>query len=155
MKKAGRPRKYSIQDAYDLYEQQYEKLKKQQQKRGQSPKYSKMSLTDFVEDWEENRAHYGPKYSGKQVAEALAKKDVYQHSYAQGKALYTALSADVDFEGLNISQRSFALQHQKGIYDDSLKGFWNMITEHTNALEQEGYSKLAICKEIGQLFFGS
>lgn len=74
---AGRPRRYNIKEAYKIYEEKYDKLTTQQRKHGQSPRYSKMSFADFSDDWEENRLSYGAKYSGKQVAEALAKKDVY------------------------------------------------------------------------------
>lgn len=152
---AGRPRRYNIEDAYEIYEEKYDKLAKQQRKRGQSPRYSKMSFDDFLSDWEENRLSYGPKYSGKQIAEALAKKDVYQHSFKQGKAVYKALEADVDFQELNVSERSFALQYQRGVFDKPLAEFWQRVEEHREALKTEGYSKEEIAKEIGQMFFGS
>ena len=152
---AGRPRRYNIEEAYKIYEEKYDKLVEQQRKRGQSPRYSKMSFGDFSDDWEENRLDYGPKYSGKQIAEALAKKDVYQHSFKQGKAVYKALQADVDFEELNVSERSFALQYQQGIYNKQLDSFWQTIREHREVMEAEGYSKRDIAIEIGQMFFGS
>lgn len=152
---AGRPRRYNIKEAYKIYEEKYDKLANQQRKRGQSPRYSKMSFSDFSDDWEENRLSYGPKYSGKQISEALAKKDVYQHSFKQGKAIYKALQSDVDFQELNVSERSFALQYQKGLVDRSLGGFWETVKMHRKELEREGLNNEAINVEIGQLFFGS
>lgn len=153
---AGRPRRYSAEQAYEIYEKKYKSLTKQQQKLGQSPKYSMMTKSDFISDWEENRLDYKNKhYSGKQVAEALAKKDVYQHSYKQGMAIYKALEGDVDFEDLGMTQKQFALQYQKGLVDSSLGGFWNTVREHTEALQAEGYSSKEYKLLIGQMFFGS
>lgn len=94
MAKRGRPRRYDVSKAYDIYSQKYDSIAKQQAKYGLLPKESKMSKADFVADWEENRQYYGPKYSGKQVAEALAKKDVYPKTFRQGKAIFRALESD-------------------------------------------------------------
>ena len=152
---AGRPRRYDIKKEYEIYENKYDKLANQQRKLGQSPRYSKMSFSDFSSDWEENRLSYGPKYSGKQVAEALAKRNVYQHSFKQGKAIYKVLQSDVDFKELNVSEKSFALQYQKGLVDKSLTGFWETVKAHRKELEREGLNNDAIRVEIGQLFFGS
>ena len=152
---AGRPRRYNIKQAYEIYKEKYDKLANQQRKLGQSPRYSKMSFSDFSDDWEENRLSYGPKYSGKQVAEALAKRNVYQHSFKQGKAIYKALQSDTDFQELNLSEKSFSLQYQKGIVDRSLSGFWETVKMHRKELEREGLNNKDISVEIGQLFFGS
>lgn len=153
---AGRPRRYSAEQAYEIYEKKYKSLTKQQQKLGQAPKYSMMTKSDFISDWEENRSDYKDKhYSGKQVAEALAKKDVYQHSYKQGMAIYKALEGDVDFEEVGMTQKQFALQYQKGTLDNSLSGFWNTVREHQREYEREGKSWGEIELLIGQMFFGS
>lgn len=154
---AGRPRKYDVKEAYKIYEKKYDKLTTQQKKRGKDPQYSKMKYSDFVEDWEENRLHYGPKYSGKQVAEALAKKDVYKHSFRQGKAVYKALKADPDFEKEveKYSERGFALQYQKGLFDTQLIDFWDTVKTHRQELKAAGLNKDEIRLEIGQLYFGS
>lgn len=154
---AGRPRKYSVKKAYEIYEKKYDKLTEQQRKRGKTPQYTKMDESTFIEDWEENRLHYGPKYSGKQVAEALAKKDVYKHSFKQGKALYKALKADPDFEQQfeKVTERGFALQYQKGLFDTALIDFWETVKNHRKDLKDAGYSKDEIRLEIGQLYFGS
>lgn len=136
-----------------------------------SPRNEPMSEAAFRADWKANVKEFPSKYSRTQIAEALAKKDVYSYSAKQTRHFYEEYLSDpsknvvvagVDKETGEVvtrpmTQKEFEYEFRlkgKEEYQIYAEDLFDKIRARRAELLREGKSKTDIRKTISDEFFG-
>lgn len=136
-----------------------------------SPHNEPMSEAAFRADWKANVKEFPSKYSRTQIAEALAKKDVYSYSAKQTRHFYEEYLSDpsknvvvagVDKETGEVvtrpmTQKEFEYEFRlkgKEEYQVYAENRFNKIRARRAELLREGRDKTYISTKISEEFFG-
>ena len=132
-------------EVYLAYEKKYESTKKLIDKRyGAKPFQPKMTEKQFIINFDVERMSDEMKknrWSGKRIAQEMAKDDVYQFTKEEGRKF-----SRVEIEGRKIT---YLEARARGSEIESI------IVKRNQELEMEGVGSTARAKIVGQEFFGS
>lgn len=138
-------RKYDYKSLYKDYTIQYNKSAAKAGTAAESPQSLdefKMNFNSIKKEIKESKSH---RLSGKQIAQKIAREDVYEKSSKQAKIIKNALQ-EQGFESPSIS----AIRAGKVPED-----FWNLVREERKAALERGMTNKEANIYISTYIFGS
>lgn len=155
----------SLDELYDIYLQQYNKSEKQVTRAGSHAKYDEMTKSDFIHDFnsvksdlkaEARKQGKYTKLSERQIAQKLAKDDVYHVSDKEAKIQAEMIYLFNETYGLNTPEPSkLTRMIRQGTAGDYTREFWEDVKSTQKDLRRAGNTWADVKMAIGAQYFGS
>lgn len=157
-------KKYSMEELYEVYVNQYAKSEGVQNRYGMEARHSMASFNDFVAEFEGQKKNYkelGKNFSVKQVAQMMAKDDVSHVTIAESEAQGFAISLQmyrkdkITGHEIHPTAKKIARELRIGKRTSASDEFWNAVSLRYKELKEKGNTGKDAKKIISQEFFGS